>query len=52
MQLTLTRTRPETRKYVGTRGLGWVADLYCRVIYYSFEYGSTNQNQGPEISVL
>ncbi len=24
----------------------------CRVIYNSFERGSTNQNQGPELSVL
>ncbi len=24
----------------------------CRVIYNSFERGSTNQNQGPELSIL
>ncbi len=24
----------------------------CRVIYNSFECGPTNQNQGPELSVL
>ncbi len=28
-------------------------ELYvCRVIYNSFERGSTNQNQGPELYVL